>query len=153
MFSVTRTFSHCDLALVLRKQSGFFLTFSLCEEFCCWKTQPICGLKKRKCSCSIGRQCPTAFSLSSQCSPRCHCWWVNPELRWILVLKPQPCCCEACLGGVGDCFIHKLSKHFKTICENPCSMFNSQNISCFGFCTFILKCAKRREMVPLGPGL
>lgn len=54
---------------------------------------------------------------------------------------------------VGIVFIHRLSKHFKTICENPCAMFNTQNISCLGFCMFILKCAKGREMVPLGPGL
>lgn len=45
MFSVTCTFSHWDLALVWRKQSGFSLIFffSVCEEFCCWKTQPVCG--------------------------------------------------------------------------------------------------------------
>ena len=32
IFFVTCTFSHCDLALILRKQSGFSLTF-----FCLWR--------------------------------------------------------------------------------------------------------------------
>lgn len=44
MFSVTCYFSHCDLALVLRKQCFFFI-FSVCEERCCWKIQPTCGYK------------------------------------------------------------------------------------------------------------
>lgn len=45
MFSVTCTFSHCELALVLKKQSDFSLRifFSAYEECYCWKLQPVCG--------------------------------------------------------------------------------------------------------------
>lgn len=66
MFSVTCTFSHCDLALILRKQSGFSLTFS----FCLWRILLLensahLWLKEKKLWLPYWQQCTTVFFLPS----------------------------------------------------------------------------------------
>ena len=62
MFSVTCTFSHCELALVLKKQGDFFLVFLPVKSVTVGRVS-LCVVKTWR--LLIGRQCLAELFLSS----------------------------------------------------------------------------------------
>lgn len=130
MFSVTQTFSHCDLALVFKQKFERFFSPLVCEEFCCWETACI--------------WLPVKEVWVSHWHVRCYCaltvilvWcalilWINPELMSTFRLTHIPAAVARDwfypLWRVLSSFVCGLSKHFKMTWESPVPLSHSNHL-------------------------